>query len=115
VKTVLRRISHQEDQKVIHHHDLQIDPSRFRVSRTGVDVSLTPKEFRLLLTLAQHPGQVLSRATLAEKAFGYHYEGLERTVDTHIFNIRRKLEPIPSDPQYILTVFGVGYRFAEVI
>ncbi len=113
VRTVLRRATDAPPKAAFTRHDLVIDPERHDVRRDGQPIPLTPKEFQILVTLARHPGQVLSRGALAMAAFGHGYEGLERTVDTHIFNLRRKLETTPSEPRYILTVFGVGYRFAE--
>jgi len=74
---------------------------------------LTPTEFSLLHVLVQHPGQVLSRMQLLEAAHLGVYDGVERTVDVHIHNLRRKLEPDPTRPRYILTAFGVGYRFSD--
>ncbi len=76
-------------------------------------VSLTPTEFDLLYALVQHRGQVLSRLQLLEAAHLGVYDGVERTVDVHIHNLRRKLEPDPAHPRYILTAFGVGYRFSD--
>ncbi|HET89247.1 MAG TPA: response regulator transcription factor [Chloroflexi bacterium] len=79
----------------------------------GKVVSLTPIEFDLLYTLVRHKGQVLSRMQLLDAAHLGSYDGAERTVDVHIHNLRRKVEPDPSNPRYILTVFGVGYRFDD--
>ena len=78
----------------------------------GQIVPLTPTEFSLLHVLVQHPGQVLSRIQLLEAAHLGVYDGVERTVDVHIHNLRRKLEADPVHPQYILTAFGAGYRFS---
>ena len=80
---------------------------------SGQVVPLTPTEFSLLLILVQHPGQVLTRMQLLDAAHLGVYEGIERTVDVHIHNLRRKLEPDPAHPRYILTVFGAGYRFSD--
>jgi DNA-binding response OmpR family regulator len=76
-------------------------------------VPLTPTEFSLLHALVRHPGQVLSRVQLLEAAHLGVYDGVERTVDVHIHNLRRKLEPDPAHPRYIHTVFGAGYRFSD--
>lgn len=76
-------------------------------------VELTPTEFALLLVLVRHPGQVLSRLQLLEAAHLGAYDGVERTVDVHIHNLRRKLEPAPAHPRYIHTIFGAGYRFSD--
>jgi DNA-binding response OmpR family regulator len=74
-------------------------------------VNLTPTEFRLLETLVKEPGRAFSRLELLEQVFGYDYEGFERTVDVHIMNLRKKIEPEPSRPRYVVTVPGLGYRF----
>jgi DNA-binding response OmpR family regulator len=89
---------------------LVIDPARHEVVVRGERVDLTPREFRILLALAREPGRVLSRDELAERALGPDYEGLARTVDAHVANLRRKIEPDPSAPVLVETVFGVGYR-----
>jgi DNA-binding response OmpR family regulator len=77
-------------------------------------VHLTPKEFNLLETLVQQPGRVFSRLELLEHAFGFDYEGFERTVDVHVMNLRKKIEPDPGRPTYIQTVYGLGYKFEDV-
>jgi two-component system alkaline phosphatase synthesis response regulator PhoP len=81
----------------------------------GENANVTPREFQLLIALAKEPGRAFTRLELLERAFGYTYEGLERTVDAHIRNLRRKIEPDADRPTYIETVYGVGYRFAEVV
>ena len=90
-----------------------IDERRHEVRLGGQDTGVTKKEFQLLVTLAGEPGKAFSRLELVEKAFGFNYEGLERTVDAHIRNLRKKIERDPSRPVYIETVYGLGYRFAE--
>jgi DNA-binding response OmpR family regulator len=90
---------------------LVLDPSRHEALVRGRAVSLTPREFRLLLALARSPGRVFTRAELVTRAFGPEYEALDRTIDAHIRNLRRKIEADPADPAFIQTVFGVGYRF----
>jgi DNA-binding response OmpR family regulator len=77
----------------------------------GRTVELTPIEFKLLGTLVKEPGRVFSRAQLIEKALGYDFEGFDRTIDVHILNLRRKLEPDPANPRYVRTVYGAGYKF----
>lgn len=89
---------------------LRLDVERHLVSVAGQPVELTPTEYDLLRMLMEHPGQVLTRADLIEKGLGYDYAGLERTVDSHIKNLRRKIEADPANPTYIQTVHGVGYR-----
>jgi len=89
---------------------LRIDPARHEVTVRGARVDLTPREFRLLHALARDPGRAMTRDELAERAFGPEYEGLARTVDAHVANLRRKIEPDPASPVYVETVFGIGYR-----
>ncbi len=114
VRAVLRRARGGEPAaEVVRVHDLEIDPTRMEVRRGGVPVTLTPTEFKLLHVLARHPGRVFTRMQLIDQVQGYAFEGYERTVDAHIKNLRRKLEPDPRRPRYVLTVRGVGYRFAE--
>ena len=84
-----------------------------RVRRQPVD--LTPTEFDLLAALVRHPGRVFTRLQLLEQVQGYAYEGYERTIDTHVKNLRRKIEPDPRTLRYVLTVHGVGYKFVEVV
>lgn len=90
---------------------LLIDGQTYTVTRNGKSVHLTPTEFKVLFTLAQAPERVFTRGTLVESALGYTFEGYERSVDAHVKNIRRKLEDDPQKPVFILTVYGVGYRF----
>ena len=92
--------------------DLQIDKEKYTVSRGGEPIILTPTEFNLLEVLASAPDRVFSRMQLMDKVQGgYGFEGYERTIDTHIRNLRKKLEPDPAHPTYILTVYGIGYKF----
>ena len=81
--------------------------------RRGEPVELTPTEFAVLAALAQEPGRAFTRLQLLETAQGETFEGYERTVDAHIKNLRAKLERNPKQPEYVLTVFGIGYKFAE--
>jgi len=90
---------------------LIVDGMRYTVSRDGSDLKLTPTEFKVLYALASRPDRVLSRDDLVEQALGYHFEGYERSIDAHIKNIRQKIEDDPKHPAYILTVYGVGYKF----
>lgn len=94
--------------------DLTLDLERRQVFVAGRGIDLTPTEFDLLLVLARHPGRVFTRLDLLDRVQGYAFEGYERTVDAHVKNLRQKIEPDPKQPRYILTVFGVGYRFAEL-
>jgi DNA-binding response OmpR family regulator len=113
VRAVLRRVTPAASEgAVIHAGRLTVDPARHQVTLDGEPVDLTPTEFTLLQTMAVAPGQVFSRAQLID-ALGPDYEGLERTVDSHIKNLRAKLERNSQEPDLVLTVFGVGYKFAE--
>jgi two-component system OmpR family response regulator len=91
--------------------DLVVDALRYEVTKKGVAVKLTPTEFKVLQALASRPDRVLSRDELVEQALGYRFEGYERSIDAHIKNIRQKIEDDPRDPAWILTVYGVGYKF----
>ena len=115
VKAILRRCrsaSAGEEQIPAFKH-LRINAQRYEVLRDGEPVDLTALEFNLLKTLAQHAGMVLSREQLLEKVWGYDFYGEERVVDVHIGHIRQKLEYDPTDPQFIVTVRGVGYKFGD--
>jgi len=90
-----------------------IDIPKRRVQMAGVEVELTSTEFDILLTLARHPGRIYSRAQLLDAVHGDSFESYERSIDAHIKNLRRKIEPKPSHPELILTVYGIGYRFSD--
>jgi DNA-binding response OmpR family regulator len=92
--------------------DLEIDSARFEVRVGGRAVVLTAKEFGILETLATEPGRVFTRAQIIDRAFGFDHDVLERTVDAHVLNLRRKIEPDPEHPRYVETVYGRGYRLA---
>ena len=96
-------------------NDLEIDPQEFTVTQAGEGLELTPTEFSILATLAEHPGWVFSRLQLLEACQGVAYEGYERSIDAHIKNLRSKLGDDSKDPQYIETVFGKGYRFKKEV
>lgn len=116
VKTVLRRSgTGQYTAQVLRVADLEIDLEAHSTHRAGIALELTPTEFALLATLARQPGRVFSRSQILEavQPESIVFEGFERTVDAHIKNLRQKLEPNPKEPQYIETVFGVGYRFSK--
>ena len=93
--------------------DLEIDAGRFEVRVGGRPVGLTAKEFGILEVLAAEPGRVFTRAQIIDRAFGFDHHVLERTVDAHVMNLRRKIEQDPADPRYVQTVYGRGYRLAE--
>ncbi|HOP75666.1 MAG TPA: response regulator transcription factor [Bacillota bacterium] len=90
---------------------LIIDDVKHEVFRNGEAVNLTPTEYKILLCLCRNPGQVFSRSQLVEKVQGYQYSGYDRTIDSHVKNLRQKIEPNPEEPRFILTVFGIGYKF----
>jgi DNA-binding response OmpR family regulator len=83
------------------------------VSVDGIPVSLTAKEFDLLVQLARHPGRVYTRAQLLDQVWGYGHDSYQHTVNSHINRLRAKIETDPSQPRYVLTVWGVGYRFLD--
>jgi two-component system alkaline phosphatase synthesis response regulator PhoP len=110
VAAVLRRT--RPATGVITAGDLRIDLSRRHVRRANTTIALTPTEYRLLEVLASAPGRAFTRAELAERALGHDFDGFERTVDAHVMNLRRKLDPFRVGRQPVVaTVFGVGYRF----
>jgi two-component system alkaline phosphatase synthesis response regulator PhoP len=98
---------------VIHIGGLSIDLERRSVRRGGELIDLTATEFDLLAVLAREPGRPFTRAQLLDLVYDASYAGYDRTVDAHIKNLRRKIEPDAHTPQYILTIYGVGYKFAE--
>jgi DNA-binding response OmpR family regulator len=110
VRAVLRR-GGREAVEMVRVGDLIIDLRAHEVNLQGRRVDLTPTEFRLLEILAGHPNQVFTRMQLIDRVQGHAFEGYERTVDAHIKNLRGKVEPDPRNPRYILTVYGVGYKF----
>jgi DNA-binding response OmpR family regulator len=114
VKAVLRRVQGEDyNPAVLRVADLEIDLDGYRLTRAGESLAISRTEFNLLAHLARHPGQVFSRAQLLDRLHGFAYEGYDRSIDAHIKNLRRKLEPDPSNPIYIQTVYGVGYKFTE--
>jgi two-component system, OmpR family, alkaline phosphatase synthesis response regulator PhoP len=115
VRAVLRRAGEAQEKgpAAARFGELAVDFISHTVRLRGAPLRLTPKEFKLLETLVREPGRAFSRLDLLERVFGYDYEGFERTVDVHIMNLRKKIERDPAQPIYILTVYGVGYKFAE--
>ena len=99
--------------EVIRAGEVTIDVPRMRVEAGGRLVELTPTEFQILVALARRPGRILTRSQLLDAVHGIAFESYERAIDTHVKNLRRKLEPDPRVPRYVLTVHGVGYRFAD--
>ncbi len=101
------------DDETIEHGALTIETGKRRVAVGGREVILTAREFDLLLHFARHPGQVFNRARLLDRVWGYNHEGYEHTVNSHINRLRAKIERDPSAPEYILTVWGVGYKLSD--
>jgi len=116
IKTVLRRssgVAQENNSLILIRGELNIDITSHKVSKRGQELSLTPTEFNILHLLATRPGTVYSRLQLLRQAMGEEYLYYERSIDTHVSNLRKKVEDNPSDPKYVETVFGVGYRFGE--
>ena len=115
VRAVLRRAGAEREPAAlpIVAGEVTIDLERRQVAVGERTVELTPTEFDLLVVLARHPGRVFTRLELLDRVQGYAFEGYERTVDAHVKNLRQKIEPDPRQPRYLLTVFGVGYKFGE--
>ena len=114
VRTVLRRSAPPaEPPSIIAIGALTIDPIKHEVQLHGRSIDLTPSEFNILLALAAQPGRAFSRMELLDAAQGEAYEGYERSIDVHIKNLRQKLGDEPRDPTYVLTVYGVGYKFND--
>ena len=113
VRTVLRRTQGQQSSRqprVLQQGDLIVDVDRREVLLNGKPVDLTSTEFNLIKTLMENPGYAFTRSELIEQALGFEYEGSERTLDSHMRNLRRKVEPNAQEHTYIQTVYGVGYR-----
>ena len=115
VRSLLRRsqLNQASAVRVLQAGDLVMDQGRHEVLLKGATVDLTQTEYRLLEILMTNPGYAFTRVDLIEQALGYTYEGMERTLDSHIKNLRKKIEPDAKQPTYIHTVYGVGYRFDE--
>ena len=120
VKALFRRVEALSRQagapgtdETIEHGALRIETGKRRVSIGGREVILTAREFDLIVHFARHPGQVFNRARLLDQVWGYNHEGYEHTVNSHINRLRAKIERDPSKPEYILTVWGVGYKFSD--
>ena len=119
VKAIIRRVDSMKNQETeevpdnIRAGEMVIDIERRSVTLNGNPVDVTMKEFDLLLHFAQHPGRVYTRSQLLDLVWGYSHEGYEHTVNSHINRLRSKIEENPAQPRYILTVWGVGYKFAD--
>jgi DNA-binding response OmpR family regulator len=113
VRAVLRRHAGSAETELLRAGDLTLDVPRMRVTRGSVVLDLTATEFALLAAMARQPGRVFTRSQLLDAIHGVAFESYERAIDAHVKNLRRKLEPDPRAPRYLLTVYGVGYRLAE--
>ena len=113
VQAVLRRVRADAAQ-VLEYSGIRMDIAQHQVMLNGSMVELTPTEFDLLYTLMMYPGHTFTRAALIEQSRGLDSDSLDRTIDTHIKNLRKKLEPVPRQPSYIQTVYGIGYRLEVV-
>ncbi len=114
VRVVLRRLtSASTGAEIIRAADLVLDVPRMRARVGDREVDLTPTEFQLLAALAREPGRILTRGQLLDAVRGVAFESYERAIDAHIKNIRRKIEPKPHEPRYVLSVYGVGYKLAD--
>ncbi len=114
VRAVLRRAENSNTQAdLIRAADLSLDVPRMKVTVKDRAVEMTATEFQLLATLARRPGRIFTRAQLLDAVRGVAFESYERAIDSHIKNIRRKIEPDPREPRYVLTVYGVGYKFND--
>lgn len=114
VRAVLRRMENaNEGGEMIRVGNVMLDTPRMRVTRDGKNIEVTPTEFHLLATLARQPGRIFTRTQLLDAVRGIAFESYERAIDAHIKNLRRKIEPDPREPRYVLTVYGVGYKFSD--
>jgi DNA-binding response OmpR family regulator len=113
IRAVLRRASMPRGGEVLRVGDVEADVARMRVRVGANPIDLTPTEFQLLVTLLREPGRVFTRGQLLDAVHGVAIESYERAIDAHVKNIRRKIEPDHRKPRYLLTVHGVGYRFAD--
>ncbi len=115
VKALIRRSYRDSspiaDYLIFNNGDLEVDVNKMKVKKGDKHINLTTNEFKILLALLTNPGQIFSREQLVQKAFGLNYEGFDRTIDSHIKNIRQKIEDNHKEPKYIVTVYGMGYKF----
>ena len=113
VRAVLRRQLPQAEAEILTAGDLRVDVPRMRVEVGDRQVDLTTTEFQLLSAMARQPGRIFTRSQLLDAIHGVAFESYERAIDAHVKNIRRKMEPNPRTPRYLLTVYGVGYKLAD--
>ncbi len=119
IEAVLRRSSDDlvplYNKTSFNHGDLEVEFESHTVKKKRVEINLTPHEFKLLAALIKYPNRVFTREDLIKAAFGDEFEGYDRTVDSHIKNLRQKIESDPRSPVYILTIFGIGYKFGGAL
>ena len=117
VKAIIRRTYRDNNPLaqilIFNNGDLEIDIEKMLIKKQDIPVVLTSNEFKILIALLTNPGQVFSREQLVNKAFGIDYDGFDRTIDTHIKNLRQKIEDDPKKPRYIISVYGMGYKFVS--
>jgi two-component system, OmpR family, alkaline phosphatase synthesis response regulator PhoP len=113
VRTVLRRAGGGAALDVLRVGELTLDRERYVVILPGREETLTPTEFEILFTLASQPGRIFTRSQLLNAVHGVAFASYERAIDSHIRNLRRKLEVLEDEPRYIVTIYGVGYKFVE--
>ncbi len=114
VRAVLRRMENASTAgEIIRVGNLTLDAPRMRVTLDEKNIEVTPTEFQLLAALARQPGRIFTRAQLLDAVRGIAFESYERAIDAHIKNLRRKIEPDPREPRYVLTVYGMGYKFSD--
>ncbi len=113
VKSILRRSSTSTGGGTYKFADFEINEDKFEVLVRNVPVRFTTKEFRLLLFMIQNPNRVIRREQLLNDVWGYDYLGESRTVDVHVLNVRKKIEPNPKNPKYLVTIIGEGYKFIQ--
>jgi len=115
VKAIIRRTYRDNNPLaellIINNGDLEINIDKMIIKKQGAPITLTSNEFKILIALLTNPGQIFTREQLVNKAFGIDYDGFDRTIDTHIKNIRQKIEDDHKKPRYILSVYGMGYKF----
>ena len=115
VKAIIRRTYRDNNPLaellIINNGDLEINIDKMIIKKQGAPITLTSNEFKILIALLTNPGQIFTREQLVNKAFGIDYDGFDRTIDTHIKNIRQKIEDDHKNPRYIVSVYGMGYKF----
>jgi len=115
VKAIVRRTYRDNNPLaellIINNGDLEINIDKMILKKQGTPITLTSNEFKILIALLTNPGQIFSREQLVNKAFGINYDGFDRTIDTHIKNIRQKIEDDHKKPRYIISIYGMGYKF----